>query len=48
MTPKDALAAWVPAIDWKTRSTGAPRSIRSTLVVTWQSTQDWVGMRVAL
>lgn len=44
MTPKEAFAAWVPATDWKTRSTGAPRSIRSTLVVTWHSTQDWVGI----
>ena len=44
MTPKDAFAACVPAMDWKTRSTGAPRSIRSMLVVTWHSTQDWVGM----
>ena len=42
--PNDAFAACVPAMDWNTRSTGAPRSISSIVVVTWLSTQDWVGM----
>ena len=42
--PKLLLAASVPAIDWNTRSTGAPRSIASIVVVTWVSMQDWVGM----
>ena len=37
--PKLRLAASVPAIDWNTRSTGAPRSIASIVVVTWVSTQ---------
>jgi hypothetical protein len=44
VTPKLALAACVPAIDWNTRSTGAPRSISWIAVVTWVSTQDWVGI----
>ena len=43
-TPKLALAASVPAMDWNTRSTGAPRRTSSSVVVTWASTQDWVGM----
>ena len=34
----------VPAIDWNTRSTGEPRAIRSSVVVTCASTQLWVGM----
>ena len=38
------FAASVPAIDWNTRSTGAPRSIARMLVVTCASTQLWVGM----
>jgi hypothetical protein len=38
------LAASVPATDWKTRSTGAPRSISWIDEVTWVSTQPWVGM----
>jgi hypothetical protein len=42
--PKLAFAAWVPAIDWNTRSTGAPRSIAAMVLVTWVSTQDWVGI----
>ena len=44
LTPKLLLAASVPAMDWNTRSTGAPRSISSMVVVTWASTQDWVGI----
>ena len=31
LTPKPALAASVPAMDWKTRSTGAPRSMAPTM-----------------
>ena len=42
--PKARLAASVPPTDWKTRSTGAPRSMTWRVVVTWASTQDWVGM----
>ena len=42
--PKLLLAASVPAMDWNTRSTGAPRRISSRVVVTWASTQDWVGI----
>jgi hypothetical protein len=38
------LAGWVPATDWNTRSTGAPCSSARSVVVTWASTQDWVGM----
>ncbi len=43
-TPKLRFTASVPPIDWNTRSTGAPRSIASRLVVTWARTQLWVGM----
>ena len=42
--PKPRLVASVPAIDWNTRSTGAPRSMACKVLVTWVSTQDWVGM----
>ena len=42
--PKLLLAASVPAIDWNTRSTGAPLPIRSSVVVTCASTQLCVGM----
>ena len=34
----------MPAIDWNTRSTGAPRSMARVVVVTWVSTQDCVGI----
>ncbi|ALE78557.1 hypothetical protein WY02_09060 [Pseudonocardia sp. AL041005-10] len=44
VTPNPEFAASVPATDWNTRSTGAPRSMISMEVVTWASTQDWVGM----
>ena len=44
LRPKLALAASVPAIDWNTRSTGAPRSMAAMVLVTWVSTHDWVGM----
>ena len=43
-----ALAASVPAIDWNTRSTGAPRRIASICVVTCASTQLCVGISIAL
>ena len=42
--PKLRLAASVPAIDWNTRSTGKPCSISPSVVVTWVSTQAWVGI----
>ena len=42
--PKLALAASVPAIDWNTRSSGTPRLIASMELVTWVSTQAWVGI----
>ncbi len=42
--PKLRLAASVPAIDWNTRSTGAPASMAPRVVVTWARTQDWVGI----
>ena len=41
--PKLALAPVVPAIDWNSRSTGAPARIASSCVVMWASTQVWVG-----
>ena len=44
VTPKLALAASVPATDWNVRSTGAPASIRPSVVVTWARTHVWVGM----
>ena len=44
MTPKLAFAASVPPIDWNTRSTGAPRSIARSVVVTCANTQVCVGM----
>ena len=43
-TPKLRLAAWVPAIDWNTRSTGKPCPISPSVVVTWVSTQPCVGI----
>ncbi len=43
-TPKLSLVFCVPPMDWKTRSTGAPREIASICPVTWVRTQDWVGM----
>ena len=42
--PKLRLACSVPAIDWNTRSTGAPRSMASIVVVMCVRTQDWVGI----
>ena len=36
--------ASVPPMDWKTRSTGAPREMASMDVVTWVSTQLCVGI----
>ncbi|MNR22497.1 hypothetical protein D3C85_1394530 [compost metagenome] len=41
--PNASLARWLPATDWNTRSTGAPSSIARSVLVTWVSTQDWVG-----
>lgn len=38
------LAISVPAIDWKTKSTGAPRSIAVIAFVMCESTQDCVGI----
>ena len=43
-TPNAVLAPSVPAIDWNTRSTGAPSSISPIVVVMCESTQDCVGM----
>ncbi len=42
--PKLSLGFCVPAIDWKTRSIGAPSSIASSCRVTCVSTQVCVGM----
>ena len=44
MIPNERLVASVPAIDWNTRSTGAPSSIARSVVVTWARTHDWVGI----
>lgn len=44
VTPKALFAPCVPAIDWNTRSTGTPASIRPSVVVTCVSTHDWTGM----
>ena len=41
---KKAEAASVPAMDWNTRSSGAPRLIASMEVVTWVRMQAWVGI----
>ena len=40
----ERFAASVPAIDWNTRSTGAPAAISCCVVVTCDSTQLCVGM----
>ena len=42
--PKLRLSASVPPMDWNTRSTGAPRSMAAMELVTWVSTQVWVGI----
>ena len=44
VTPKERLVPSVPPIDWKVRSTGAPRSIHSSEVVTWERMHPCVGM----
>ncbi len=44
VTPNDRFVASVPAIDWNTRSTGAPSSMHRSVVVTWVSTHDCVGI----
>ncbi len=41
--PKLAFAFSVPAIDWNTRSTGAPFSTAAIVLVTCVSTHDCVG-----
>ena len=46
--PKLRLAASVPAIDWKTRSTGAPASMRPSWVVTWARTRTGSGSRTGI
>ena len=42
--PKLSLAFCVPAIDWKTRSSGTPASIARIWFVTCVSTHDCVGI----
>ena len=42
--PKLRFAASVPAMDWKTRSTGSPASMQRNVAVTWARTQDWAGI----
>ena len=42
--PKLRLAASVPATDWKSRSTGAPRSRAASCVVMWARQQVCVGI----
>jgi hypothetical protein len=44
VTPNERLVASVPPTDWNTRSTGTPLSISCSEVVTWPSTQPWVGI----
>ena len=44
LTPKLRLAASVPAMDWKIRSTGAPAASAAICVVTWASTQLCTGI----
>ena len=42
--PKAVWPFCEPAMDWKMRSAGAPDSMARICVVTWASTQIWVGM----
>ena len=42
--PKASLAFWLPAMDWKMRSAGAPWEMAAIWVVTCPRTQVWVGM----
>ncbi len=44
LTPKLLFAASVPAMDWKSRSTGTPRAIASICAVMCARTQPWVGI----
>ena len=48
LTPKAALASSVPAIDWKIRSTGAPRAIASHVRSDVRQHADCVGISIAL
>ena len=42
--PKASLPFWEPAMDWNIRSSGAPNLLAASVwVVTWASTQIWVG-----
>ena len=42
--PKASLPFWEPAMDWNIRSRGAPNLLAASVwVVTWASTQIWVG-----
>ena len=42
--PKASLPFWLPAMDWKIISAGAPRLIASSWVVMCPRTQIWVGI----
>ena len=42
--PKASFPFSEPAMDWKIRSAGAPLRTHSIWVVTWASTQIWVGI----
>ena len=42
--PKASLPFWLPAMDWKIRSQGAPCFTAFIWAVTWARTQIWVGM----
>ncbi|MCY1268820.1 hypothetical protein D9M68_324610 [compost metagenome] len=44
LMPKAVLARSLPATDWNTRSTGAPCAIARSVLVTWVSTHDCVGI----
>ena len=42
--PKASLPFWLPAMDWKIRSQGAPALTALICAVTWASTQICVGI----
>ena len=42
--PNASLPFWLPAMDWKIMSAGAPRFTASIWVVMWPRTQIWVGI----
>ena len=44
LKPKASLPFWLPAMDWKIRSQGAPSRTAFIWAVTWASTQIWVGI----